>query len=142
MDFSILEDASIDSVYKISVEAFNDLSEDSYLKMSKDPNYKFFVAKASREVVGFVLLLMVDEKTEIIKIATKQEYKRMGVARALLNAVEGYSKKLGHTGMMLEVNENNEPAIKLYESFGFKEIHRRKKYYGNLGDAIIMVKLF
>lgn len=142
MEFSILEDIDVDSVYKISVDAFNDLTKESYLKMSEDRNYKFFVAKGNGEVVGFIVLLVVDEKTEIIKIATKQEYKRMGVARALLRAVEDYSKKLGHTGIMLEVNEHNEPAIKLYESFGFKEIHRRKKYYGNLGDAIIMVKLF
>ena len=39
--------------------------------------------------------------------------------------------------IMLEVRESNTNAITLYIKCGFKEIHRRKNYYGN-EDAIIM----
>ena len=39
--------------------------------------------------------------------------------------------------ILLEVAENNLPARKLYESCGFKEIHRRKNYYAD-SDALIM----
>ena len=39
--------------------------------------------------------------------------------------------------ILLEVAETNTPARKLYESFGFNVIHRRKNYYAD-SDALIM----
>ena len=41
---------------------------------------------------------------------------------------------------LLEVNENNEKAIKLYKKNGFEEISVRKNYYGNHQNALIMFK--
>ena len=38
---------------------------------------------------------------------------------------------------LLEVAVDNDVAIKLYEKFGFKIIHTRKKYYGKK-DAYVM----
>ena len=42
----------------------------------------------------------------------------------------------------LEVRDNNIPAIKLYKKFNFDILGRRKKYYNNVNDAIIMTKNF
>ena len=41
---------------------------------------------------------------------------------------------------MLEVNENNNEAIRLYSKLGFKEISLRERYYGE-NTAIIMEKV-
>ena len=41
---------------------------------------------------------------------------------------------------LLEVNENNVKALKLYKKTGFEKIFVRKNYYGNNEDAIIMIK--
>lgn len=41
--------------------------------------------------------------------------------------------------IMLEVNENNTKAIKLYEKFNFRLIHIRKNYY-DTDDAYILKK--
>ena len=57
MEFSILEDASVDSVYKISVDAFNDLTKESYLKMSEDSNYKFLWQKVTAKLLGLLFYL-------------------------------------------------------------------------------------
>ena len=40
----------------------------------------------------------------------------------------------------LEVNVHNEIAINLYKKYNFIEVGRRKKYYNNIDDAIIMTK--
>ena len=43
--------------------------------------------------------------------------------------------------IFLEVRASNEPAIKLYSSFGYEQIAVRKRFYSNpIEDAIIMKK--
>lgn len=39
---------------------------------------------------------------------------------------------------MLEVRESNNVALSYYEEYGFKTLEKRKKYYRNGEDAIIM----
>ena len=48
-----------------------------------------------------------------------QEYRRRGVARLLLGAVEAHARELGCCKLTLEVQENNHSALALYGDFGF-----------------------
>lgn len=63
-----------------------------------------------------------------------------GIGSKLL---EELIKKAKETSSLitLEVNEENKPAIHLYEKYGFKLLGKRKKYYKN-NDALIMTKYF
>ena len=45
-----------------------------------------------------------------------------------------------YSRIMLEVNENNNEAIRLYSRLGFTEISLRERYYGE-DTAIIMEKV-
>ena len=134
--------ADINEVQKIATKAFDDYVYEDYLKMGQDSNYKFLVATRNEEVVGFLIFLQVDIKLEIIKIATSSSALRLGVATALIDYMFNYGKSAGFSGVILEVNEKNAPAINLYEKLGFKKIHVRKKYYNYTFDAIIMEFVF
>lgn len=125
-------------VGEIANYSFDDYSAEDFLKMSQDKNYRFVVAEKNKEILGFVIFLVVDEKIEIIKIATSVHERRSGVASEMLRFVQCYGKQNGHAGVILEVNEHNTPARKLYLKMGFREIYVRKKYYHNTDDAIIM----
>jgi len=48
-----------------------------------------------------------------------KEHQRRGVARLLLGAVEKAARDLGCGKLTLEVQENNRPALALYDRFGF-----------------------
>ena len=41
-------------------------------------------------------------------------------------------------GVLLEVEERNSPAIRLYEDLGFMVLARRRNYYGSGLDALVM----
>ena len=43
---------------------------------------------------------------------------------------------------LLEVNEKNKEALKLYKKIGFEEISIRKNYYGKDENAVIMIKYY
>ena len=131
-------ESDLDAVGEIALESFSDYNSDDFKYMCGSTNYKFLVAKIDGNVVGFVVFLRIDEKCEIIKIATKASFRGCGVGFAIMKEVENYARSNAHNGIILEVNEHNVAAIGLYKKFGFKQIHVRNKYYENKYDALIM----
>ena len=131
-------ESDLPRIGEIAKKAFDDYSADDYLKMSKDSNYNFVVAERDGCILGFLMYLKIDDELEIIKIATDEKFKRQGVATRLIDSMREFGLKFNHTGIILEVNEINLSARKLYEKVGFKQIHVRKKYYHGTEDAIIM----
>jgi RimJ/RimL family protein N-acetyltransferase len=68
-------------------------------------------------------------------------HRRLGIGRALLAHAVGWARSHGVAKLELHVFPHNEPAIALYESFGFvREGYRRRHYRRNGGyvDAILM----
>ncbi len=106
-----------------------------------NPNSSYFIAKLNDEIVGFVGTLKIVDELNIMNIATKVDKRSLGIATKLLSYVIEYSKSIGCKSITLEVNENNIPAIHLYEKFNFKRIGLRKKYYNNTDNAILMTLL-
>ena len=90
----------------------------------------------NEELIGFIHVENIQEECSIINIVVDNKYRRKQIASQLLKYVLEKEKM---TKCVLEVNQNNIPAIKLYEKFGFKNAGIRKGYYDG-GDAIIMVK--
>ena len=72
-----------------------------------------------------------------MNLFVNKKKKKKGIATSLMNKMienEDYSR------IMLEVNENNINALRLYNKLGFKEISLRERYYGE-DTAIIMEKV-
>ena len=98
---------------------------------------KIFVYEIDDIVAGFIQIEHHYEIVDIINIAVKKIYQNKGIASSLIKyIVENYECEK----IMLEVKEDNTNAIIAYEKNGFKEISRRKKYYGDK-DAIIMERI-
>lgn len=89
------------------------------------------------KVLGYLEIRLVDGVIDIMNLFVNEEDRRKGIATELMKKMingEEYSR------IMLEVNENNDTAIKLYNKLGFKEISLRNRYYGE-DTAIIMEKV-
>ena len=104
----------------------------------ENPNSTYFVAKLDNEIVGFAGFLKICDEANIMNIATKVNKRQLGIGAKLLEALITYAKEQNCISITLEVNEHNNPAIKLYEKYNFKRIGLRKKYYNNTDDAILM----
>lgn len=100
----------------------------------KKDYFHIYVYVVEKEIAGFLQIENHYEITDVINIAVDQKYQNKGIGTSLINHL---ISNTAAEKIMLEVNENNVPAIRLYKKVGFKEIHRRKKYYEN-DDAIIM----
>lgn len=79
-------------------------------------------------------------KGHVISIAVMQEYRRMGIGKALMErGMEGV-KGSGANEMYLEVRVSNSAAIELYKKLGFKINKTSEGYYRDGENANIMVK--
>src|SRR5262245_24467580 len=68
-------------------------------------------------------------------------HRRRGIGTALLDASVSWARAVGVHKLELHVFPHNEPAIALYEKFGFEREGYRRSHYrraGELIDAILM----
>ncbi len=119
--------------YPYPVEAFI-----TYLVMF--PKY-FIVAECSGEVVGYVAATVTNEGNgHVVSIAVRKEFRRRGLGRRLMEAVEGALREDGIKKIYLEVAVNNTTALNLYRKLGYRVASRLGAYYPDSSDAYVMVK--
>lgn len=97
------------------------------------------LAELRGKIIGYVLYWLLPGAIDIHNIAVHVDYRRRGVARALLGRVIDQARDQSLVRVMLEVRQSNLPAQKLYKSMGFLTTGIRKKYYSDNGeDALAM----
>lgn len=117
-------------------------SEETLLDAYKNGT-KFFVATLSEKVLGYIGISVILDEGYITNVAVFPEYRRQGVGKALLERIFSLARDEGLAFVSLEVRESNTPAIKLYESLGFKEEGKRKNFYTEpTENALILTKRF
>ena len=106
----------------------------------ENENSKYIIAKIDNEIVGFAGIKIIIDEADIMNIAVRIDKRNLGIGSVLLKKLIQLAMDSNCTSITLEVNENNLPAIHLYEKFDFEKIGLRKKYYNNIDDAIVMKK--
>ena len=101
----------------------------------------WLVALEEEQVVGYVGSQSSIDEADIMNIAVHPDFRRKGIAEALINRLAADLKARSIHALMLEVRVSNDSAIALYEKLGFREVGRRKNYYRNpKEDALILRK--
>ena len=79
------------------------------------------------------------DEAHITIVAVCPDYQHQGLGQAMLLALLSRARLRGLERATLEVKASNQPAISLYEKFGFKVAGRRRGYYQDTGeDALIL----
>ncbi len=99
----------------------------------------FLAQKNDHETVGFIIIKIILQEIEIIKVGVLESYRNQKIGSKLLEFALEYSANVSkEASLFLEVSCENSPAIGLYRKLNFKKLGLRKKYYHNGDDAIIM----
>ena len=95
-----------------------------------------------RTPVGFIISRLAADEAEILSVAIAQAQRGRGYSRELLANHLGHLAGRGIRHVFLEVEENNQPAVRLYQRAGFATVGRREQYYrdahGGKLNALIM----
>ena len=99
--------------------------------------HDFQVAVEENRIVGFVVARTVAAgEREILNLAVVPDFRRKGVARALLDS----TLRAFRGDVFLEVRESNGVAQEFYKSLGFKELSKRRGYYESPPETAIVMK--
>ena len=87
------------------------------------PRGTYLLVYDGSKPVGSGALRPIDESTaEIRRVYVLKEYRRHGVARMMLEALEKEATRLQYKSMRLETGNRQTAAMRLYESSGFTQI--------------------
>lgn len=128
------------AVWEIEKACFSDpWSEDAFFKELCNPICSILAAFDGEITAGFINVWFVAGELTINNIAVREEYRRHGIAKKLINAaIERYPDT---EQVLLEVRESNHAAQELYKKLDFTYTGTRKNYYTNpQEDALLMTK--
>lgn len=90
--------------------------------------------------LAMMLIRAIAGEAEILTLAVPRERRGEGLGRRLVEAGLDAAQCAGATRMYLEVSHTNAAAEAVYRRCGFVEAGRRKAYYRDGSDALVMAR--
>jgi ribosomal-protein-alanine N-acetyltransferase len=97
------------------------------------------VEERSELIIGFIGVWMLPDEAHIVTVAVRDSHRRKGIGELLLIQAIELARSMGQELVTLECRVTNEPALALYEKYGFQQVGLRPRYYSdNHEDAYVL----
>ncbi len=131
--------SDLDEIKEILAQDFDNFWNYEIFKQELvNNNSSYLVVRYNGEIVCYGGIKIILDIADVMNIVTRKDKRNMGFGKFILNELINIAKEENCTSITLEVNENNQLAIHLYEHFGFEQVGLRKKYYDGVDSAILM----
>lgn len=102
------------------------------------PGHFALLADAAGAPAGFAMGRVAVDQAEVLTIAVHPGARRAGLGRSLMLALADHAAQRGAVELFLEVAETNDAARALYAALGAAAAGRRRAYYPDGGDALVL----
>jgi ribosomal-protein-alanine N-acetyltransferase len=138
-----LQSADLDRVVAIERSAFSDpWSKRAFVELLAQPHVRSFAIDGDdARLAGYAFCAVAADQGEILNLAVDQHARRIGLGRALLDAVLQAMRREGVATVFLEVRQSNEAAIRLYTRAGFRSVSMRRAYYSHPTEHALSMAL-
>jgi ribosomal-protein-alanine N-acetyltransferase len=114
-------------------------SEGAFAEEFREPDARVWIARdGAGEVRGYLVARRMLDEVHLLSLAVEREVRRRGMARALLAAALAAERSRGARLAHLEVRAGNGEALAFYASAGFRAVGRRRRYYPDGEDALLL----
>ena len=96
------------------------------------------VGEVEKKIVAYACVWLSFDEADVANIAVDENFRGQGIGTKLFAEIIRRVKLRGANAITLEVRVSNVAAIKLYENFGLRGVGRRRGYYEDGEDALIM----
>ncbi len=117
-------------------------SETGVLSEINKNNALFLVCEIGETLAGYVSMESVYGECYLGNLAVVKAYRRQGVAKALLQALETAAKEDHCNFISLEVRASNDAARMLYEKAGYTVQGVRRGFYTSPDEDAVIYTLF
>jgi putative acetyltransferase len=144
------EGEDMDAIRRLFREYETELNEDlcfqSFEAELKNPLLKYgppkgvlYMARWNNEIAGCIALMPLAEQgvCEMKRLYVRPAYRKHKIGKALVHQLIADAKQLGYTKMKLDTLQKLQPAIQLYQQFGFIET---TAYYQNPLPAVVYME--
>ena len=101
-----------------------------------DSDGAFIVVEADGKLVGTGALLPEGEgAARIVRVSVDKAYRRVGLGWEMTDYLVALARHLGYVKLLVETTETWEPAIQLYQGYGFVEVAR---YDGDVHMELVL----
>ena len=100
----------------------------------------YVVAVEQEAIVGYAGLCDYPDEAFVQTMAVAPPHQRHGVGAQLLEELLAEAARRRQSRVLLEVREDNEPAQRLYQRYGFTRTGVRRGYYPGGVDAWVMAR--
>ena len=136
-----MSEVHVASVAELEKLCFSDpWSINSVASELKNPLSLWLVAMEGERLAGYIGSQSVLGESDMMNVAVHPDFRRRGIAEALVLELARALKEKGNHSLSLEVRQSNEPAKKLYEKLGFEQVGLRPNYYRNPREAALILK--
>jgi len=118
------------------------ISRRSFTRLLRSETARTLVSELDGRVVGYAMVLLRRNTAlaRLYSIAVHPDARGAGVARSLLADAEQIALEHGSVSIRLEVAPDNEAALKVYHTAGYRETGRLLDYYEDHRDALRLEK--
>lgn len=139
-----MSESDLDQVMAIERASFpNPWTRQHFIDELNSPHaFPLSAFDSEGRLVGFICPMLLLDEGHIMDVAVDPDCRGRGVGRMLVQRVLDDCLGAGAAFVSLEVRVSNHAAISLYLEMGFAESGRRKRYYKDGEDALMMERLF
>ena len=133
----LMEFNDINDIIKIEEETLNETLGFNMLNDILTNDIMKAYVYIENKVLGYISVSFDGNTLEILNFCVDKNSQGKSIGKKLLNyaIINAFKEKCKN--VILDVRKDNNRAINLYESFGFKLIHTRKNYYKDSCDALV-----
>jgi ribosomal protein S18 acetylase RimI-like enzyme len=122
--------------------SYDRLTRRSFRHLLRRGHAVTFVAADEQSIQGYALLLFRDSSAigRLYSLAVDPRYHRRGIARRLMRRLEREVRGRGRHWLTAETRPRNRAMRRLCSELGFREVGRKRRFYEDGVDAILLRK--
>ena len=110
-------------------------------KEKENPFLFYLIYEEEEKIVGYLLYTQIYERMEIEQFFVHRDFQNKGIGTVLLEHLIQIAKQNQIENITLEVREDNQNAIHLYQKMGFQKVAKRDHYYQGMNGILMEKKL-
>ncbi len=139
-----MTEADLGAVLAIEIDSFPHPWTRDHFVQELQAAYSFPLVAMTPDgtLAGYICPMLLLDEGHILDVAVHRVHRGSGIGRLLVERVLEVCRSGGAEFVSLEVRPSNRGAIALYRRLGFTETGRRKRYYQDGEDALLMEYIF